>query len=225
MGASTSPVRPEFGPPLSELVHGRFGVAPKLVATVAAVLVALGAAAALFVVAHTSTRNVVHRAAPVFNFSYQTGALRPAAPDAGGLYRLEARSGRAFLQSFAVRRLVLPRYRGAASGQLPLAATRHLAALRRTLSAFAGPLDEGKITINGISGYTAGFQARVGGRVAYGRDVLLLPSRAGARTGILVTMLQTPEAGASSADVVGDGGALKIALQTLNFGTARAKGY
>jgi hypothetical protein len=225
MPASTSPVRPEFGPPLVELLHGGLGLPRRVVVAGAAAVVALGAGLVVFVLAHDSTRNVVHRSAPVFNFSYQPGALRAVAPDAGGLYRLEARRGGAFLESFAVRELRMAPYAGSPTGQLPLYATRHLQDLRRRFPAFAGPLDEGKITINGIAGYTTGFQARVDGRFAYGRDVLLLPPTTGARTGIVVTMLQTPEAGATSADVVGDGGALKIALLTLNFGTARAKGY
>lgn len=225
MGASTSPVRPEFGPPLIELLHGRLGVPRRLVAAAAAVVVGLGAGVWLFALAHDSTRNVVHRDAPVFNFAYQPGALRPVAPDPGGLYRLERRRGGAFLQSFAVRVLRMAPYAGSASGQLPLYATRHLEVLRSSLAGFAGPLDEGKMSVNGAPGYTAGFRARIGGRLAYGRDVLLLPPRPGAREGVLVTMLQTREAGAGSPDVVGEGGALKIALQTVNFGTSRAKGY
>ncbi len=52
---------------------------------------------------------------------------------------------------------------------------------------------EGKTKVNGvIRAYNIFYTALVDGREMYGRDVLLLPERRGAREGVEIVMLTTP---------------------------------
>src|SRR5690242_5899093 len=143
--APESPVLPEYGPPLPELLRGRFGVNPRVAALGALVAALVVAAVAVYVlVLRNPTRNVVEHGPPTFNFSYQPGVLKPVAPGAGALYRLEQRRDGQLLQSFAVRAFKLPRYSGAVSAALPVYAAREIDRLRSQFPGLTGPFDEGK---------------------------------------------------------------------------------
>jgi hypothetical protein len=221
-----SSVLPEYGPPLPELLRGRFGVSPRLAALGALVAALVVAAVAVYVlVLRNPTRNVVEHGPPTFNFSYQPGVLKPAAPGAGELYRLEQRRDGRLLQSFAVRAFKLPRYTGAVSGALPVYAAQEIQRLRARFPGLTGPFDEGKQIVNKVVGYAVGFEARVDGRPLFGREVLLVEPLAHARSGVAITMLESPELGIGSSLDIGNGGALKIALHTVSFGTTRRSDY
>jgi len=223
---STSTVLPEYGPPLPELLRGRFGVSPRIAALGALVVALVVGAVAIYVfVLRNPTRNVVEHGPPTFNFSYQPGTLRPVAPGAGELYRLEQRRDGRLLQSFAVRAFKLPRYAGAVSGALPVYAAQEVERLRTRYPGLTGPFDEGKQIVNKVVGYAVGFEARVDGQPLYGREVLLVEPLAHARSGVAVTMLESPEAGAGSTLDLGGAGPLKIALHTVSFGTTRRSDY
>lgn len=217
---STSPVEPEYRPALPDLIGRR---PARIVVGVALVLAALLAAVGSYFVfvRKADDVNVVHRSAPVFNFRHSK-VLRSVAPDPGGILRLESRRGSLFLQSYAVSALHLPRYRGAVSGLLPAFASRYRTALERRFDGFVA-LGEGRTRINAIPGYTLTFRARLGQRTLWGRDVLLVPDVPGAREGVVLRLLQTPAAGATTVDAVGAVGALKKPLRSFRFGT-EAKG-
>jgi len=219
MDAPTSSVKPDFGPTLPDLLQRRLGLGrPRLVLGVAAAALLVVAGAVYLLTRGDDDVSVIHRGAPVFNFRHAK-VLAPVAPDAGGLLKISSSRGSVFLQSFAVRPLHLPRYRGQTSGLLPLYATRYSEALARKYRGFDA-LAEGKARVNGIPGYTVAFKAKLGSRNLYGRDYLLVPANPlGAREGVILTLLQTPAAGANNADLVGTVGALKKPLRSFRFGT------
>jgi hypothetical protein len=216
-------LRPEFGPTLGELLEPRwrrFGAGTRRTAIVVAVavlaLVALGVRSAV-----GGDHEFVHRQAPSFNLRWHD-PLKRIPPGPGEYLRLESRRGSLFLQSFAVRRLELPAYRGDPSGELPLFAESHIAGLASRLSGFERLCDgcgEGKARINDVSGYSINFRAKIGNRTLYGRDVLLVPDELGARTGVVLEMRATPAARVAGPETVGSGGVLKLPLRSFRFGT------
>ncbi len=138
-------------------------------------------------------------------------------PRAGELLRLERRSGGRLLDSFVVEPLRLPAYTGDVGGVLPIVADRELAALRRRFPGLE-PVQEGKARINKVAGYTMAFRASRRPRL-YGRVVLLPQPVPGARDGVRLLLLATPEAGAGNARDVGVRGLVKLPYRTFRFGT------
>ena len=159
-------------------------------------------------------RAVVVRGPVAFNFVYRAPFAR-LAPQDGELARVGSRS-----QSFAVRELQLPPYRGDAAGFLPLYAAQQEAQMARQFPGFVWRSD-GRANINQQQGFEIVFQfRRPGGPLTYGRRVFLLPSVT-ARQGadILVTAPRSPAI--VRADDVGHNGGLKTALRSFRFGTER----
>ena len=220
---AASSLRPEFGPTLGELLAPRWrrlGAGARRAALVAGaalvVLAAFGLRAAL-----SGDHEFVHRQAPAFNLRW-ADPLKRVAPRPGDYLHLESRRGDLFLQSFAVRRLVLPVYSGDPNGELPLFAESYIASLARRVQGFQRSCDgcgEGKARINDISGYSINFRAKMGKRTLYGRDVLLLPDGLGARVGVVLEMRATPAAKVAGPETVGSGGVLKLPLRSFRFGT------
>jgi hypothetical protein len=143
-------------------------------------------------------------------------------PRRGELLRLEQRRDGLFIQSFAVRDLRLPPYRGALSGMLPAYAEAYKAGLARRLRGFTASCNgcsEGKTRINDVPGYAITYRAKLGGRTLYGRDVLLFPDTAGVRDGVVLELLVTPASRVANPGAVGNGGLLKMPLRTFRFGT------
>jgi hypothetical protein len=218
-----SSLRPEFGPTLGDLLAPRWrslrrGTRRALIAAaVAAVAVgALGVRAAV-----GGDHEFVHRSAPAFNLRWHE-PLRRVAPQPGEYLRLESRRGSLFLQSFAVRRLELPAYRGNPDGEFPIYAESHIAGLAGRLEGFQRTCDgcgEGKARINDVAGYSINFEAKIGKRTLYGRDVLLVPDEKGARVGVVLEMRATPAARVAGPETVGSGGVLKLPLRSFRFGT------
>jgi hypothetical protein len=217
VSARREPVlRPEFGPSLPELLRARWGVAPRVTAGLAVLVVLAGLA--LVVLSRGNEIHLVHRdPEPVFNLRY-ANVLKQLPERPGVLLALEGRRGDLFLQSMVVRPLRLPAYRGAVSGLLPIFATRRMRTVARDYSGFLA-VDEGKARINDAPGYQVGFRARIGGRTVYGREIVLVPDEPGARDGVTLTLLQTNAAGAHSVEDVGAVGALKKPFRSFRFGT------
>ena len=218
-----SSLRPEFGPTLGDLLAPRWR---RLGAGTRRGAIAAGVA--LLVVAVIGVRaavggdhSFVHRQAPEFNLRWHD-PLRRVTPHPGEYLRLESRRGTLFLQSFAVRRLELPAYRGNPDGEFPIYAESHIAGLAGRLDGFQRACDgcgEGKARINDVSGYSINFQAKIGKRTLYGRDVLLVPDEKGARIGVVLEMRATPAARVAGPETVGSGGVLKLPLRSFRFGT------
>jgi hypothetical protein len=215
-----STVKPEYGPTLPEVL----APLPRRMRA------ALGAAAAivLLVVVVVALRAgddetaVLIREPVTFNLVYGAGLQRGDAP--GALLALERRRGDLFLDSYVVRELVLPDYRGAASGTLPVLAFGYIGELRRRYEGFA-LVEEGRTRINNGIGYQVVFRAKRGERTLYGRHILLVPEEPeGLRRGVILELASTPAAGTPNVESTGNAGPLKTALRSFRFGSEREGG-
>lgn len=219
-------VKPQYGPSLPALLAPRVRALPRrtrrAVAVVAGIAaLAVLAALALLVVRHDeSTHSAVVRKPVAFNLIWTSGLVR-ATPRGDELLRLTSPPGAANLQRLVVFPLLLPPYRGEPSGLLPLyAETVMLPKIRRE---FPGAVvrGEGKARINDLPGYQINFQGTLGGRVVYGRRVVLLPDQTGVRVGADLELLATRSPAVPRADAVGANGALKTPYRSFRLGTSR----
>ncbi|MGO9321584.1 MAG: hypothetical protein ACLQBY_12385 [Solirubrobacteraceae bacterium] len=209
----------EYGPTLGQLLAPRWHAASRLWRA-AAIAAAVGLVAALVAVGLTlENASFSHGGSVPFSFSYRD--LYSVAPDPGGYVKVQSRwPDGALKYSYAVAPLRLPAYSGELSGEMPLFAVGFI----RTLGARYRSFElrgEGKTRIsNTLGGYQVLFTADVEGRRMFGRDVLLLPERAGVREGVAVTMLTSPTATAQvlSPMEVGETGVLLRPLKTFAFG-------
>jgi hypothetical protein len=214
-----SAVRPEFGPTLPELLGPRLAVLPRVVRLALAVLGALVVVAIIYVLflrgdGPNAKRAVIVRAPIAFNFVYRS-PFRKEAPQAGELARVGSKD-----QSFSVRELTLPAYRGDAAGFLPLYAAQQESQMARELPGFAWRSDA-RANINKQQGFEVVFQfRRPDGRLVYGRRIFLLPSVT-ARQGVEILVLAPRSPAIARAGDVGHNGGLKTALRSFRFGTER----
>jgi hypothetical protein len=212
-------MKPEYGPTLGRLLAPRWRAASRLtraaagVAGVALVAVLVGA----FLTLENSSYS--HGGSVPFSFSYRD--LYRTTPDPNGFVKLQSRwHGGELKYSYAVGPLRLPRYTGEASAEMSLYAVGFI----HTLSARYEDFElrgEGKTRVNNtLTGYEVLYTADVEGQPVYGRDVLLLPPREGAREGVVVTMLTAPKANAQveSPIEVGETGVLLKPMKTFTFG-------
>jgi hypothetical protein len=213
------PIKPEYGPTLGRLLSPRWRAASKPAR--ALVLAACAAALALVIGAVLTLLNASysHGGRVPFSFSYRS--LYRVSPDPGGYIKVQRHSADgALLDSFAVEPLTLPAYSGDLFGELPLYAAGYIRTLARRYADFH-LRGEGKTRINTtVSGYEVIYTAEVEGRTMWGRDVLLLPERAGAREGVDVVMLTSPRANRriTSPLEVAFTGVLLRPLKTFSFG-------
>jgi hypothetical protein len=212
-------MKPEYGPTLGRLLAPRWNAASR--SRRAAVLAAGVALVAVLVGAFLTLENssYSHGGSVPFSFSYRD--LYRTAPDPGGFVKIQSRwHGGALKYSYAVGPLRLPHYTREVSAELPLYAVGFIRVLRGRYDDFELRA-EGKTRINNtLTGYEVVYTADVEGRPMYGRDVLLLPPRAGAREGVVVTMLTAPTASAQvqSPLEVGETGVLLKPMKTFTFG-------
>ena len=205
---SPLPVKREFGPTLPQLVS------PRLLAAGAALLLAVLAAALVFTgAAESGETRVVVKEPVAFNLRYGK-ALERAEAMPGELLRLRGRD-----QTFTVKPLYLPAYRGESGGALPVFAERLIKDLDARYDDF-DLADEGRVRINEEPGYAVGFRARDedGARV-WGRAVMLVPDEPGARRGVIVEMVAGRRSGVSNPSEVGAVGQIKLPYRSFRFGT------
>jgi hypothetical protein len=181
------PVKSEYGPTLGQLLSPRWRAAAPTTRRV--VIVGVVGLLALFVAAALTLEDAKfsHGGPVPFSFAYRD--LYKTAPDLGGYVKVQRRSsdGRV-ADSFAVRPLQLPPYAGGLSGELPLYAAGYIRELRRRYMGFV-LRGEGKTRVNTVPAYNIFYTAILEGRKMSGRDVLLLPDRAGERQGVDISML------------------------------------
>ena len=213
------PMKPEYGPTLGRLLSPRWHAASTLAR--AAVIAAGVCLAAGIVAAALTLENArfSHGGSLPFSFSYRD--LYRVAPDPGGYVKVQSRwPDGALKYSYAVDPLRLPAYSGELSGELPL----YVAGFTRVLSqryrdfALRG---EGRSKVNSsLTGYEVLYDADLQGHEMYGRDVLLLPPRRGAREGVEIVMLTSPTASPQvrSPFEVASTGVLLRPLKTFTFG-------
>jgi hypothetical protein len=212
------PVKPEYGPTLGRLLSPRWRRAGKATrAAVIAVAVALlGLIAAIVLTLEPASYS--HGGSFPFSFTYK--GLYREAPERGGYARVAAHYPDGSIKySFAVNPLTLPPHSGDVAGALPVYATGYS---KRLLARVPGlrPRGEGKTRVNKVPAYQVLYSVRMHGRELYGRNVLLLPERPGARHGVEIVMLTA--AGATSEvkepGEVASGGVLLRPLKTFTFG-------
>jgi hypothetical protein len=210
-------MKPEYGPTLGQLLAPRWRAASSGARWAAggagAALVALLVALALTLVSPTYS----HGGSVPFSFSYR--GLYRVAPDRGGYVKVQKRAADGAVEySFAVDPLTLGAYAGELTGALPLYANGYIARLRERFAGFALE-GEGMTKVNGTYGYAVVYTARLGGREVWGRDVLLVPERAGAREGVAIEML-TPAVPTSTVPApmeIGAAGTLAGPLKSFAF--------
>jgi len=215
-----SVVKPGFGPTLPQLVGGL--PRPLRVAAIALAALMVVVAATLALALRAAETNVIVRGPVTFNLTYGSKLERVTRP--GALLALRRERDGLFLDSYVVRRLDLPPYRGAVAGTLPAYAVRYLDELRGRYGAFELAAD-GRTRINNGIGHQLVLRARRGGRTLYVRHLLLVPDdREGLRRGVVVELESTPAAGTPNAVGVGNAGPLKQAMRSFRFGTERKGG-
>jgi hypothetical protein len=212
------PIKPEYQPTLGQLLAPRWHSASPLAR--GAVIVSLGALLALIVATVLTLENAsfTHGGRVPFSFSYR--GLYRVRPDPGGWVKLQRRgSGGRLEDSFAVEPLTLPPYGGGASGELPLYAEGYIVGLRRRYKDFV-LRGEGQTKVNTAPAYDVLYTANVEGRRMFGRDVLFLPQRPGAREGVDIVMLTAPNANSlvTSPLEVANAGVLLRPLRTFTLG-------
>lgn len=196
-------LRSGYGPTLGRLLAPRW----RRVSRASRMLV-LAAAALLAVVVALGVATLLaptfsHRGSPVpFSFAYRD--LYRGAPAAGDYVTVRRPVRGPLTDSFTVAPLTLAPYRGEPSAALALYANRYIAALAARDPGF-DLRGEGWTQADSISRYavynvfytttaaSAASATAAGGpapRLLYGRDVLVLPERSGARRGLVVSMLE-----------------------------------
>jgi len=219
MGA-VSAVKPQYGPTLVQILARR----PLRVRIAAAVAVALllGAILAVALIARADETEVLIREPTTFNFVY--GPQLERVSERNSIIALRHEADGLFLDSFVIRDLELPPYRGAVGGMLPLYSNGYLPKLRARYPGFRF-VGEGRARTNNGIGYQLTFTAKLGKRTLYGRHLLLvedLPD--GHRRGVIIELESTPKAGTPNANAIGTAGALKAPLRSFRFGEDREGG-
>jgi hypothetical protein len=211
-------MKAEYGPTLPQLLAAR-SLAVRIAAAALAVLI-VGGAAFVAITSGGDETPVLVRKPITFNLVYGGQWDRVERP--GTLVALRnTGDGGLFLDSYAIRDLRLPAYRGVASGMLPIYANGYLRDVRARYKDFEF-VSEGRARINNAIGYEVTFRARSGTRRLYGRHYLLVEERPdGLRHGVVIELESTPAAGTPSAVDIGNHGALKTPLRSFRFGEDR----
>ncbi len=215
-----SVVKPQYGPTLPELVS-RLPRAGR-VAVVALVGLLIALAILITLRSRPDETHVIVRGTTTFNLAYGPQLERVSPP--GALFALRRERNGLFLDSYVVRPLTLPPYRGAAGGIVPLYSVAYMQKLRKRY----GDVDlvlEGRTRINNGIGYQLVLRGKLGARTLYVRHLLLVPDEPeGARRGVIVELESTPGAGTPNAVGTGNAGPLKQAMRSFRFGTSREGG-
>lgn len=210
------PLKPEYGPTLGRLLAPRWHASSKLVRRLA-IAVAIGLLAVLIGAALTLVNATYSHGGPApFSFAYR--GLYRTASGPGEYVRVRAPEHGRLRNSFAVGPLQLPPYTGGLSAELPIYAMSYIQTLRRQDAGFV-LRGEGKTRVNTVPAYDVAYTTMVEGHEYYGRDVLLLPERAGARHGVRITMLTVPgsDPRVTSPTLVGTTGVLELPLETFTI--------
>lgn len=208
------PLKPQYGPTLGKLLEPRWRSAAPAVRAIALVVGVGVLALVIGVVLTLLDSSYSHGGRVPFSFRYK--GLYRTTPNPGGYVKVVSTSGGRLKSSYAVAPLVLGRYSGNVSGELPLYATGYSRMLAERFPGFRLE-GEGKTRISStLGGYDVLYSALVKGHKMYGRDVMLLPERHGAREGVVIEMLSSEAA--SVAKPVASSGVLETPLKTFAFG-------
>lgn len=215
-----SAVKPQYGPSLVQMLAPR----PLVVRAAAAVLAALLVAAVVIVALRSRADEtfVLEHQPVTYNLVY--GPQFQRVQESGALLALRNTRNGLFLDSYVLRDLSLPPYRGAAGGMLPVYANGYINKLRRRYRGFQF-VSEGRTRINNGIGYEVTFRSKLGARTLYGRHLLLVEDQPdGLRRGVIIELESTAAAGTPNAEEIGNHGALKSPLRSFRFGADRKGG-
>ncbi len=212
------PMKGQYGPTLGQLLAPRWHGAGRR--TRWSLALAPIAVAAVIVAGVLTLENATysHGGRLAFSFSYRD--LYRVAPEAGSYVKLERRAPNGSPEdSLAVAPLLLPPYAGNLSGELPLFASGYIRSLRTRYPDFQLRA-EGKSNIDVQRAYDIYFTTRRAGRTEFGRVVLYLPERQGAREGVAIVILTTrpPREPLSAPPEVAATGPLARPLRSFAFG-------
>jgi hypothetical protein len=214
-------VKPEFRPTLPDIVRPWAQAHPRAarLGAVALLVVVIGVVG--LVARRGDHRHTVVVKNPIasFNLVYPDGLVR-VAPGQDAALRLESPPSAKHKLAYTVRPVVLAPYRGNVNGVLPLQASHLIDVMRRSLKDFR-LRSEGRARINETGGYGIVFQARIAGRLVYGRRILLFPDTPRPRQGVDILLLAASSPAVPNADAVGNAGPLKTALRSFRLGTER----
>src|SRR5882757_7150068 len=211
------PVKPEYGPTLGRLLEPRWRAAP---AALRALTIAAGVAMlalAVGIVLYVQPSSYSHGGTVPFHLQYRGLDREPA--QAGELLRLSGRYSDGRLKySYVVGPLRLPAYAGVPTGVLAVYATAYIRARSLRIPEFELE-GEGRTRVNGVPGYQVLYTGRVDGEPVYGRDVLLLPEKPGAREGVTIEMIasRTASKEVDGPSEVASAGALLRPVKTFTF--------
>ena len=212
------PMKPEYGSTLGRLLEPRWqavGRPARTVLRVAGVVLLAGLVGLVLTLLNAS-----YSQGGKLPFSFAYRGLYRTAPDPGGYVKIRSPAGDGPLQySYAVEPLELPPYQGGLSGELPAYATGYIRALAARDEGFV-LRGEGKTRVNTVPAYQVLYTERYEGRAFFGRNVLLLPERPGARRGVAIVMLTAGGASAklTAPSEVAATGVLLRPLKTFTFG-------
>jgi hypothetical protein len=218
LSAVAVPIKPEYGPTLGRLLAPRWRAAPRLlrVLVIAGGVALAGLAVALLLTLEPTRYS--HAGSLPFSFSYR--GLYKTTPEPGGYARVQAHYPDGSLKySYAVNPLTLSPYSGSPSGALPVYASGYAERLARRFPDVV-IRGNGKTRVNKVSAYQVLYEARIDGRRMFGRNVLLVPEREGAREGVEIVMLTADGATSEVKEPaeVASGGVLLRPLKTFAFG-------
>ena len=207
------PLKPQYGPTLGRLLEPRWRAASRATRAVAiAIGVCLFAAGIGLVL---TLLDAAYSQGGRVPFSFKYRGLYRTAPQPGGFVRIVRSSHGRLQASYEVAPLRIAAYSGSVTGELPLLASGY----ERTLAhRFAGLRfeGEGKTRISStLAGYQVLYSAQIAGQKMYGRDVILLPGKPGARNGVVIEMLSSEPATVSKP--VASSGVLERPLKSFTF--------
>jgi hypothetical protein len=211
-------IKPTYGPTLGRLLSPWWQRSSRAVRVLTLALVALALTLALGAFLTLENAHYSHGGKVPFAFAYR--GLYRVARGPGEYVRLERHGAGGRLEdSFAVSPLTLPPYAGGQTGELALYAAGYIARLRAQYAGFQLRAD-GKTRVNAVPAYQVIYTAHVQGHTMWGRNVLLLPERPGAREGVTIVMLTSPHASAqvTSPLEVASEGVLLRPLKTMTLG-------
>lgn len=220
--AAGPPVRPEFRPTLPELLGPRLrrlGRAGSVLLVLAGVVLA-GLLVVLGRGSGAATTEVVVREPVAFNLVYDADRLERTTPPAGASLLLRTFASDPDPETFTVRPITLPAYRGDPAGIEPIVASGLIREMRRADPQFI-LRSESRTRINRQPGYQIQFQTRVGGRTAYGRRTILFADEPGVREGADITVLSVRSPAIPNVDAIGSNGPMKQPYRSFRFGTER----
>lgn len=219
---SASPVRPEFGPTLPELMGRRFGISVRA----AGILLGLVFAAILAggIARHERSDGTVRaivKGPTALNLRYDPAAMQRAAPRAGEVLRLQTPPGARSPASLTVRGVRLAPYVGDdPSIALPVFLTKVAADMQKADPHFV-EVAERPARVNSQPGYQIQFKTLIDGRRFYGRRAFLFPDpreQPGARDGADITLLAAWSKVVAKVDDVGSNGPTKIPYRSFRLG-------